>query len=101
MKFLAPAWVPTLPTGRRMYWQQSSPSRHWPDGTRTGHSAQDMLRYLVNLTHLLVQQQRNPNRIRARCQFILIVALPSFFFHGQEDLRKGIDTEGRVLEPLE
>ena len=26
---------------------------------------------------------------------------PSFLFHGQEDLRKGIDTEGRVLEPLE
>jgi hypothetical protein len=26
---------------------------------------------------------------------------PSFFFHGQEDLRKGIDTEGQVLEPLE
>jgi hypothetical protein len=26
---------------------------------------------------------------------------PSFFLHGQEDLRKGIDTEGQVLEPLE
>jgi hypothetical protein len=29
------------------------------------------------------------------------LALPQFFFHGHEDLRKGIDTEGRVLEPLE
>jgi hypothetical protein len=26
---------------------------------------------------------------------------PSFCFHGQAGLRKGIDTEGRVLEPLE
>ncbi len=26
---------------------------------------------------------------------------PSFFIHEQEDFRKGIDTEGRVLEPLE
>jgi hypothetical protein len=25
---------------------------------------------------------------------------PVLFFHGQEDLRKGIDKEGRVLEPL-
>ncbi len=28
-----------------------------------------------------------------------MVALPSFGFHGQEDLRKGINTEGRVLKP--
>jgi hypothetical protein len=27
--------------------------------------------------------------------------LRHFFFHGQEDLRKDIDTEGQVLEPLE
>jgi len=26
---------------------------------------------------------------------------PSFFFRGQEDLRKSSDTEGQVLEPLE
>jgi hypothetical protein len=26
---------------------------------------------------------------------------PIFFFHGQEDLTKDIDAEGRVLEPLE
>jgi hypothetical protein len=30
-----------------------------------------------------------------------ILSTPSFFFHEQEDLRKGIDTEGRVLEFLE
>jgi len=36
------------------------------------------------------------------CQEILQASPPpSFFFHGQEDLRKGIDTEGRVLEPSE
>jgi hypothetical protein len=26
---------------------------------------------------------------------------PGFFFHGEEDPRKGIDTERRLLEPLE
>jgi hypothetical protein len=30
----------------------------------------------------------------------ITLALPSFLFHGEEDLTKHIDTEGRVLEPL-
>jgi hypothetical protein len=30
-----------------------------------------------------------------------IKSCSGLFFHGQEDLRKGIDIEGRVLEPLE
>ena len=49
-----------------------------------GHSAQELLWYLANLTHLLVQQQGNPNKIRARCQFILIPydSLAAYLIHG-------------------
>jgi hypothetical protein len=35
------------------------------------YNAQDGLRYLVNLTHILTQQQGNPNKISTRCQSIL------------------------------
>ncbi len=61
--------IVSLPAYRR---QGPYLSRHRWNGAHTGHSAQELLRYLVNLIHILTQQQGNPNKIIARCQFILI-----------------------------
>jgi hypothetical protein len=48
-------------------------------------NARDRLWYLANLIHLLVQQQGNPNKISARCQFILISydSLVACWIHGR------------------
>jgi hypothetical protein len=65
-----------------------------------GHSARDRLRYLANLIHILTQQQGNPNKIRPRCQFILIPC-PTLNFSFIEEISKKHNDTGSCFCPFD